>query len=191
MLRYIIGGVALAATGYGLKKYLDVFGASIPVSCENKSDIRQGMAESNKTEDLDDFHHNYETIRENTNYALTYLMALQNRLLKTEANKHESKILNLNEIDIVNFKDATARKQISSFLHGPISMICYMMEKSIRRLESVVNDKEDNYKILTEKLIELNNRLTKALKEPQPNINKEISVVYNEVNKIFKEEIHE
>ena len=70
-------------------------------------------------------------------------------------------------------------------------MICYMMEKSIRRLESVVNDKGDNCKILTEKLIELNNRLTKALKEPQPNINKEISVVYNEVNKIFKEEICE
>lgn len=190
MLRYIIGGVALAATGYGLKKYLDGFGTSIPVSCENKSDIRQGMAESNKTEDLDDFH-NYESARENTNYALTYLMALQNRLLKIEANKHESKILNLNEIDIVNFKDATARKQISSFLHCPISMICHMMEKSIRRLESVVNDKEDNYKMLTEKLIELNNRLTKALKEPQPNINKEISVVYNEVNKIFKEEIYE
>ncbi|WP_459817953.1 hypothetical protein [Campylobacter concisus] len=189
MLRYIIGGVALAATGYGLKKYLDGFSTSIPVSCENKDDMCQGMA-SNKTEDPYDFH-NDESVRENTNYALTYLMALQNRLLKIEANIHESKILNLNEIDVVNFKEATARKQISSFLHCPISMICYMMEKSIRRLESVVNDKEDNCKMLTEKLIELNNRLTKALKEPQPNINKEISVVYNEVNKIFKEEIYE
>ena len=190
MLRYIIGGVALAATGYGLKKYLDGFGTSIPVSCENKDDMCQGMAKSNKSEDLGDFH-NDESVRENTNYALTYLMALQNRLLKIEANMHESKILNLNEIDVVNFKEAITRKQISSFLHGPISMICYMMEKSIRRLESVGNDKENNHKMLIEKLIELNNRLTKALKEPQPNINKEISVVYNEVNKIFKEEIHE
>lgn len=46
MLKYIIGGVALAATGYGLKKYLDGFGTSIPVNCESKADIRQSMAES-------------------------------------------------------------------------------------------------------------------------------------------------
>ena len=100
MLKYIIGGVALAATGYGLKKYLDGFGTSIPVSCKSKADIRQSMAESNKIEDSDDFR-NDEGVRENTNYALTYLMALQNRLLKIEANKHESKILNLNEIEIL------------------------------------------------------------------------------------------
>ena len=29
MLRYIIGGVALAATGYGLKKYIDKFDAHL------------------------------------------------------------------------------------------------------------------------------------------------------------------
>lgn len=40
MLRYIIGGVALAATGYGLKKYIDKFGTHLSLGDQIQSDTK-------------------------------------------------------------------------------------------------------------------------------------------------------
>ena len=40
MLRYIIGGVALAATGYGLKKYIDKFDTHLSLGDQIQSDAK-------------------------------------------------------------------------------------------------------------------------------------------------------
>ena len=50
MLKYIIGGVALAATGYGLKKYLDKFEMRTSPSSKTQNNIKMDNLDTNETD---------------------------------------------------------------------------------------------------------------------------------------------
>ena len=50
MLKYIIGGVALAATGYGLKKYLDKFEMRTLPSSKTQNNIKMDNLDTNETD---------------------------------------------------------------------------------------------------------------------------------------------
>ncbi len=50
MLKYIIGGVALAATGYGLKKYLDKFEMRTLPSSKTQNNIKIDNLDTNETD---------------------------------------------------------------------------------------------------------------------------------------------
>ena len=50
MLKYIIGGVALAATGYGLKKYLDKFEMCTSPSSKTQNNIKMDNLDTNETD---------------------------------------------------------------------------------------------------------------------------------------------
>ena len=235
MLRYIIGGVALAATGYGLKKYIDKFDAHLSLGDQIQSDAKDpGIKDKHEmifksfTDDnslvgkaMDKGYKFNETI----NRLFISLKILQEKLSGIEnlpelksayASISGEKILKFNEIDCKNFNkflylfiDTKEDLQILCDLNLMINYALeYMIESNISKLDASHNKRVSDYEKFSEeqqeiviKLIELNNRLVKALRELRmathmteiATIFKDTATAYKRYydKKFFKEEIYE
>ena len=235
MLRYIIGGVALAATGYGLKKYIDKFDTHLSLGDQIQSDA--------KDSDIKDKHEmNFKSFtddsslgvkatdkgykfNETINRLFISLKTLQEKLSSIEnlpglksayVSISGEKILKFNEMDGKNFNkflylfiDTKEDLQILCDLNLMINYALeYMIESNISKLDASYNKRVGDYEKFSEeqqeiviKLVELNNRLVKALRELRMATHmKEIATIFKDTataykryydKKFFKEEIYE
>lgn len=235
MLRYIIGGVALAATGYGLKKYIDKFDTHLSLGDQIQSDAKdpdiKDKHEMNFKSFTDDNSLGSKAMdkgykfNETINRLFISLKTLQEKLSGIEnlpaiksayASISGERILKFNEMDGKNFNeflylfiDTKEDLQILCDLNLMINYALeYMIASNISKLDASHNKRVSDYENFSEeqqeiviKLIELNNRLVKALRELRMATHmKDIATIFKDTataykryydKKFFKEEIYE
>ncbi len=183
MLTRIIGGVALVAVGYGLRKWWENVDFFTPSEDYQSSYKKEDFSNSSDS-DQKDF---YKTIRSYGAIGCLFvsLRILQDRLLEIE-NLHElvqtsgsDEVLTFDGIDVVNISRFVAAHPIMlserrlETLGNLMSMIeqvlQYFTENSVSRIDiENINDESDEFRsernAFIVKLFELNNKIVRALK---------------------------
>ena len=172
MLKYIIGGVALAATGYGLKKYLDKFEMRTSPSSKTQNNIKMDNLDTNETDianlvcpEGDDFlearvMEKSNKFNETIHRLFMSLRSLQEKLSSIEnLPELKSAYLSISGEKILRFKDLDA-KNFNKFFYIFIDskedlqilcdlnlMIDYalecMIENNISKLNNAQKDERD------------------------------------------------
>ena len=175
MLKYIIGGVALAATGYGLKKYLDKFEMRTSPSSKTQNNIKMDNLDTNETDianlvcpEGDDFlearvMEKSNKFNETIHRLFMSLRSLQEKLSSIEnlpelksaySSISGEKILRFKDSDVKNFGkffyifiDSKEDLQILCDLNLMIdyALEC-MIENNISKLDDAQKNESDYYK---------------------------------------------
>ena len=218
MLRYIIGGVALGAVGYGLKKYFDNYDTCTPYnntqnehSPHKHDDIDMSdlvvsddvFLEENELDGSRKFNETISRLFLSLQNLQEKLSGIENlpELKSAYTSISGEKILKFNRSDSENFNklfqlfiNSKEDLQILCDLNLMIDFtVSWMITNNITKLD-LAQSKSDDYNEFKEdeqvfivKLLELNNRLVKALRELRSATHmQEIATIFKEAAEIYK-----